>query len=266
MKKKNSCVLAICVCAFCALTVTVSAYYADVVASHTVTTTGVSGYSTITANSKSGLIELYTQAEIMDDDLNSYGFGNKNLPNPKVDTLKATATAAKSKLTSGKEYYVQGYGHIKYMTKYGEQKDYYTDEDYFTYRKNASIAVGAADVQRLRSQYSEERARYIFEEFNMTPDQYDFAWNQELLDYVTTDNYLSIRGTMNIQAGTTTPSFFINDEKIFGVCQDANAVSYIYEFSESSDGLWILINTQQQQDAGRYEEICQSFDAYQATR
>ena len=32
MKKKNSCVLAICVCAFCALMVTVSAYYADVVA------------------------------------------------------------------------------------------------------------------------------------------------------------------------------------------------------------------------------------------
>ena len=76
----------------------------------------------------------------------------------------------------------------------------------------------------------------------------------------------TFEATMNIQAGTTTPSFFINDEKIFGVCQDANAVSYIYEFSESSDGLWILINTQQQQDAGRYEEICQSFDAYQATR
>jgi hypothetical protein len=112
--------------------------------------------------------------------------------------------------------------------------------------------------------YNEARADYIFEEFGMVPEQYTFARDYELLNYVESNEYLAIRTAMNIQVGTTTPSFFIDNDTIFGVCQDVDAVNRMYEFSRAEDGTCSLRNTQQLQDAGRYQDIYQSFSEYQA--
>ncbi len=118
-------------------------------------------------------------------------------------------------------------------------------------------------TEEAKHNYSEIRASYIFEQFDMSPEQYTFAWFYELLDYVETDDYTSILGAMGIQPGTTSPAFFIEGDTIFGVCQDSDAVNYMYEFSKSADDTWELSNTQQLQDTGRYQDICQSFSDYQ---
>lgn len=118
-------------------------------------------------------------------------------------------------------------------------------------------------TEEAKRSYSEIRANYIFEQFDMSPEQYSFAWFYELLDYVETDDYTSILGAMGIQPGTTSPAFFIEGDTIFGVCQDSDAVNYMYEFSKSADDTWELSNTQQLQDTGRYQDIYQSFSDYQ---
>ena len=127
------------VLAVMAMSITASAYYAYVTASHNITSRGANGFSTIEANTDSGLTELYSQAALLDDDGNEYAFGQRTLTDPTVSVLKATAIASGDDLSYGSDYYVQAYGHIKYMTKYGEQMTRYTDEDYFTYRRDNAL-------------------------------------------------------------------------------------------------------------------------------
>ena len=270
MRKKSRTIIAFVFTA-AVVAVVAFAYYADVVATHTVTLNGISGYSTIEANTNSGLTELYTQAAILDDDYNEYGCGNNTVSNPTVSTIRATATAPDRSLRTGSNYYVQAYGHIKYMTKYGEEKLYYTDEDYFTYYDH--LKSGSGDVMEVVDSYrddrgvdyNETRANYIFEEFGMNPEHYTYACNYELMGYIETDKYLAIRTAMDIQAGTTTPSFFIDDDTIYGVCQNAAAVNLLYEFFKEADGNWTLCNTRQLQDVGRYQDVYQSFSNFQKT-
>lgn len=264
------------VCAVLALSVTASAYYIKYVeGSHKVILTGIQAYSDIELNGVGTVTELATQASVMDDDLNSYGFGVETVENPTEATLRAAAYAPRSKLTNGATYYIQAYGHFKYMTRYGESDPVWEtdDSDRFVYwRSDASSSLEMMDAQgsmsdhspELDSQYSEIRAEHIFGTFDMSAEQYAFAWDFALLDYVGASDYAAILESMDIQPGTTTPSFFIDDDTIFGVCQDMDAVNYLYEFTRSADGAWELTDTQQLQDIGRYQDICQSFCEYQA--
>lgn len=119
------------------------------------------------------------------------------------------------------------------------------------------------DTETDKHDYSETRASYIFEQFDMSPAQYIFVWSYELLDYVETAEYTYILGAMSLQPGTTSPSFFIGDDTIFGVCQDVDAVNYLYEFTRDTRGTWGLNEARQLQDTGRYQDIQQSFSEYQ---
>lgn len=89
--KKKSRVITMLVLAVMAMSITASAYYAYVTASHNITSRGANGFSTIEANTDSGLTELYSQAAILDDDGNEYAFGQRTLTDPTVSVLKATA-------------------------------------------------------------------------------------------------------------------------------------------------------------------------------
>lgn len=268
MKKKN-CIIAIIMVAILTLSITASAYFADVYAEHWFTDLWIYGSSTIEPNTDSGLSELYAQVSIQDGDLNEYGFNNRTVKNPTISRMKVTASARKSSIPPEvAELIIVAYGHIKYMTKYGEQKDYWTDDDAFFTSEYYTSGVAEKDNSYNREigvLYNETRANYIFESFGMNPTQYVYACDFDLLEYTEVDEYLSIREYMNIQNGTTTPSFFIKDNTIFGVCQDVTAMNYIYEFMKDSDGKWILRNTQRLQDVGRYQDLFQSFSDYQAT-
>lgn len=273
--KKKSRIIAGIMCAVLALSITASAYYIESIkGSHKVVLTGIQAYSDVELNAVGVVTELVSQAAVMDDDLNSYGTGVETVENPTEVTLRATAYAPRSKLTNGATYYVQAYGHFRYMTKYGESEPERKtdDKDRFVYwRSDASSSLELMDSQEatlahrseLDSQYSEARANHIFETFDMSSEQYAFAWNFGLLDYVEANSYVAILEAMDIQPGTTTPSFFIADDAIFGVCQDVDAVNYLYEFTKSADGMWELSETQQLQDVGRYQDIYQSFSEYQ---
>ena len=260
--KKKSRVITMLVLAVMAMSITASAYYAYVTASHNITSRGANGFSTIEATTDSGLTELYSLAAILDDDGNEYAFGQRTLTDPTVSVLKATAIASGDDLSYGSDYYVQAYGHIKYMTKYGEQMTRYTDEDYFTYRRDNALEEVNSERDELRNDYIEERANYIFEQFGYIPQDYTFVCSFDLLNYVDTDQYLEIREAMNIQPGTTTPCFFIDDGTIFGVCQDKEALSSLYTFTKDNGG-WLLADTQQNQEDGCYQDICQSFPEFQ---
>ena len=69
MKKKN-CIIAIIMVAILTLSITASAYFADVYAEHWFTDLWIYGSSTIEPNTDSGLSELYAQVSIQDGDLN----------------------------------------------------------------------------------------------------------------------------------------------------------------------------------------------------
>lgn len=120
-----------------------------------------------------------------------------------------------------------------------------------------------SDTEGERYNYNKARASYIFEQFDMAPEQYSFALGYELLAYMETEYYTYIRDAMQIPVATV-PSFFVDEETVFGVCQDSDAVNYMYEFSKSADDTWELSDIQQLQDIGRYQDIYQSFSDYQA--
>ncbi len=115
------------------------------------------------------------------------------------------------------------------------------------------------DKESLKHSYAESRAKYILKEFGMSPENYTFAWNYELLDFVETDTYTHIRSIMDIQVGANTPSFYIGNDKIYCVFQDANAVNYMYTFIKNEDGIWCLQSNRQLQDDYPYP----SFSNYQ---
>ena len=138
-------------------------------------------------------------------------------------------------------YYVQGYGYIKYMTKYGEETKRYNDEKYLYYQKSAKNAeqVEIDESSKLRLAYNEERAAYILDS-------------------------IAMKETLATEPKITLPSFFIGNDVIFGVCQDTDAVNYLYEFAKNSDGHWDLVDTQRLQVDGCYQDVYESYSEYQA--
>lgn len=128
--------------------------------------------------------------------------------------------------------------------------------------QSATVGKETTNVQKdqMKSCYRYDRSKYIFEKFDKTAEQYAFAWDYELLDYVETDTYTAIRNAVDIQAGTTTPSFFIGDDVIFCVFQDVDAVNHCVVFNESLDGAWNIGDILTQQDNAAYP----SFSEYQA--
>ena len=116
----------------------------------------------------------------------------------------------------------------------------------------------------LRDLYTESRAEYIFGEFGMDPASYTPMRDFELLGSIPADDYIAMREALDIQIGTTVPFFFVSDDVIYGVCQDADAINRMCEFSKETDGSWALRDTREPQDAGRYQDIHQSFREFQA--
>ena len=260
-------ILSMLLCTAFALTVVALAYYVEVTAECKMGPKVVYGYGTTVANS-SELLELHGQVAILDDDLNEYGFAYKTIPNPDQDTIKVATGVSKDEFHYyTTEYCVQAAGSITYMTKYGPVHDIQSDEDYFVVTEDGIRALSKKtdNSTELRRQYNNIRADHIFQEFGMSPEQYTYACNFELLNYIEPDAYISIRESMNIEPGTTTPSFYIDGDTIFGVCQDADATNRMYKFTQETDGTWSLCDAQQLQDIGRYQDVYQTFAEFQVT-
>ena len=79
-----------------------------------------------------------------------------------------------------------------------------------------------------------------------------------------TEDSVAMKETLAAAPRITLPSFFIGNDVIFGVCQDIDAVNYLYEFAKNSDGHWDLVDTQRLQADGCYQDVYESYSEYQA--
>lgn len=118
--------------------------------------------------------------------------------------------------------------------------------------------------KELRYAYNQTRAEYLLEQFGISPEPYAFAYDYELLNYMETKPYLFIRETLHVQPVITAPSYFVEGGVIFGVCQDQDAVNHLFEFAKSDDGTWVLKDSRELQDTGRYQDVHQSFAEFEA--
>lgn len=268
--KKKICWIAMALTVSLALSLTASAYYADVVATHGISRKGMVGFSTITANTDWGLNEMMAQVQIYDLDLETYGFNTQTLVKPTVDTLKVFK--ASDPLTVGKEYFVQAFGKITYPVGIGvEEEQSYHDEDYFVYKEYGTRSVvEEAEIEEklaVSRAYSLERADYLFRQFGMNPDDYLVLHTLEIYDYVKVEPaafmYASLVGRGIV---TTAATFFADTDfsVIYGVCQDEDAVNRLYEFRPAEDGDWTLAHEETMQDSGRYADVVESLDTFKA--
>lgn len=266
--KKKTYKIAVFVLAMTILTISASAYYITVKATYGISKRGVVGFSTVTANTNEGLKEMVSQATVLDLDGIYYGGNIRTLTNPTVDTLKVDAAAGK--LVVGEEYYAHAYGRITWPTRYEDMVDIKVDEDHFIYKEFGTKAVpenhqNNQQREKLRNEYYESRADYILEKFGLNPSEYSHAWYFDLLNYVDANEYQFIQKSLNILPGTTAPSFFVNNDTdvIYGVCQDDEAINYLYKFCLAEDGTWSMSGVQHLQDVGVYQDTYQSFAEYQ---
>ena len=112
--------------------------------------------------------------------------------------------------------------------------------------------------------YQEERADWIFQKFEMNPDDYNYAWFYELSSYVGTDAFVTIFDIIDLPAGATSDSYFVNNamDTVYCVFQDKDAVNYLYEFTKEDD-VWQLSKVETRQDEGKYSETQQSYADYE---
>ncbi|MFR3922149.1 MAG: hypothetical protein ACLTYN_09465 [Dysosmobacter welbionis] len=104
--------------------------------------------------------------------------------------------------------------------------------------------------------YQEERADWIFQKFEMNPDDYNYAWFYELSSYVGTDAFVTIFDIIDLPAGATSDSYFVNNamDTVYCVFQDKDAVNYLYEFTKEDD-VWQLSKVETRQDEGKYSKL-----------
>lgn len=227
---------------------------------------GVTGYGT--TSSRYYHTYIYNETSIFDDKNNELDYAYASSANP--DSKSVTAFAVTKNLSPYIEYRLLSYGCIDWMTAEGEWQSRDVDEKNFYY--SGSGRTGCEEItvtprtEELRDQYTEIRANYIFEKFNMDYRQYQYACSFELCDYVDSEAYRFARKTMDRSIVSTIPTFYVNDsaDTFFAVYQDENAMNYMYEYSLDEDGDWYIKNIQKEQDVGRYQEIIQDFSDFKA--
>lgn len=252
-------VLTLCVAAY--------AFWVDVVASYQTNGRGVLAISTLDSNGADGGVTLYTQVSVNDENLNSCAFGQNEKEYPTSNTLKAYAGAYDGALDVHRSYTVEAFGKLTYRDKYGPQSIFETDSTSFTYDPPNSRSIPALTAEEdLRERFHQERSDYLFAYFGLAPDEYTFTRDYGVMMYIDTNDYTNMREVMQIPNGSTSPSFYINgaSDTIYCVFQDAEAVNYLYQFAKAEDGNWHLTSRQASQDAGRYQDLFQSFSEYAA--
>jgi beta-lactamase regulating signal transducer with metallopeptidase domain len=137
---------------------------------------------------------------------------------------------------------------------------------------SAEISVQAdetepAPLEQAKLDYQRTRAIYIFNQFGLNEELYDYAWSFEAWKYISTDDYRTIIDSVVIPVGATSPCYFISKDgnTVYYVFQDTEAVNYMYVFTLGDEGTLQLSDVQTKQDVGRYQDIYQSFSEYQAT-
>lgn len=162
-----------------------------------------------------------------------------------------------------------GGGYIKYMTKYGlvqqpEDIGESISRKTFTYNGRSAEPVLSDSMPEAMLDYQEERADWIFQKFEMNPDDYNYAWFYELSSYVGTDAFVTIFDIIDLPAGATSDSYFVNNamDTVYCVFQDKDAVNYLYEFTKEDD-VWQLSKVETRQDEGKYSETQQSYADYE---
>ena len=272
MKKIKRNLLIVC-CASMLLCVSAFAYTVYVSADYQAVSRGVIAKATTETNTDWGLTELCAQVEILDEDNNSYAFNTATKENPTVSSVSVSAPAYDGTLDTGTRYEVQAYGHIKYMTKYGEVKDYQADEAWFTYNgarsANAVSEVASSEISQattLTDDFQELRANYILEKFDVAPE-YVYVDKIEVMDIASAAAYAMMRETMAAPPGSSMPAFFVNENQdtLLAVYEDINAVDFLFEFSKEADSEnWYVTDSHSVQDIGRYQDEVQSFREYVA--
>lgn len=134
----------------------------------------------------------------------------------------------------------------------------------FTYNGRSAEPVLSDSMPEAMLDYQEERADWIFQKFEMNPDDYNYAWFYELSSYVGTDAFVTIFDIIDLPAGATSDSYFVNNamDTVYCVFQDKDAVNYLYEFTKEDD-VWQLSKVETRQDEGKYSETQQSYADYE---
>ena len=191
------------------------------------------------------------------------------LADPTTTSLTASVQAYDGTLKHGKMYTIVGGGYIKYMTKYGlvqqpEDIGESISRKTFTYNGRSAEPVLSDSMPEAMLDYQEERADWIFQKFEMNPDDYNYAWFYELSSYVGTDAFVTIFDIIDLPAGATSDSYFVNNamDTVYCVFQDKDAVNYLYEFTKEDD-VWQLSKVETRQDEGKYSETQQSYADYE---
>lgn len=130
--------------------------------------------------------------------------------------------------------------------------------------ENSAEPVLSDSMPEAMLDYQEERADWIFQKFEMNPDDYNYAWFYELSSYVGTDAFVTIFDIIDLPAGATSDSYFVNNamDTVYCVFQDKDAVNYLYEFTKEDD-VWQLSKVETRQDEGKYSETQQSYADYE---
>lgn len=141
---------------------------------------------------------------------------------------------------------------------------FYPSRKTFTYNGRSAEPVLSDSMPEAMLDYQEERADWIFQKFEMNPDDYNYAWFYELSSYVGTDAFVTIFDIIDLPAGATSDSYFVNNamDTVYCVFQDKDAVNYLYEFTKEDD-VWQLSKVETRQDEGKYSETQQSYADYE---
>ncbi len=87
----------------------------------------------------------------------------------------------------------------------------------------------------------------VVSSFAVDPTDYTTIQNTELTDYVSVEEYLSIKKNLNLTFGDSVPVYYLSDDEmsLIAVKQDASGSNYVYLFSKNAAGEWEL-NFEQQ--------------------
>lgn len=259
--------IAVGILAGCMLCTTALAYECYITPSYQSVSRGAVVSSTTETN---GIVsELYALVALLDENMETIDSASRTKADPTTTSLTASVQAYDGTLKHGKMYTIVGGGYIKYMTKYGlvqqpEDIGESISRKTFTYNGRSAEPVLSDSMPEAMLDYQEERADWIFQKFEMNPDDYNYAWFYELSSYVGTDAFVTIFDIIDLPAGATSDSYFVNNamDTVYCVFQDKDAVNYLYEFTKEDD-VWQLSKVETRQDEGKYSETQQSYADYE---
>ena len=242
-----------------ALCTLAAAYTPYVTASHKIASAYVFGYSDVTVDAYPAVMdEICAEARIYNDSTGSVMARNSGCQSAVTD-YKVTATCSSSVFSSGSQYYIEAYGAVYFVEQLSGQNFRDFDYDYFTYSNGRMLATEEVSTEETTVARNKQilRGERILESFEITPSQYIGIDNTSLGNYLTTDDHVSIKQAVPVNAGDTIPVFFMNSagDELLVVKQSASALNYLYTFTKQDDGAWVLSTPMTKQDSVSYLEI-----------